>query len=93
MISTRRGRNAQALGEGTMLNEQEKIECKQNRLEMLKDIRTLTVVKNRKFDIKTARRMCSAHAVNNALGTEVKDSDLYYQKYRDKLLRVWFEAL
>lgn len=76
-----------------MLSEQEKIECKQNRLDMIKDIRTLMVASGKKFDIKVARRMSSANAVNSKLGTDIKDNDLHYQEYRDRLLRIWLSEL
>jgi len=76
-----------------MMSEQEKIDCKQNRLNMIKDIRTLAVAKRKKFDIKMARRMCSTQAINTALSIEDKENDLNYNKYRDKLLVVWLDAL
>lgn len=60
---------------------------------MIKDIRTLTVAKNKKFDIKSARKMCSTSAINAALGIDDKENDLNYDKYRDKLLQIWLDAL
>lgn len=76
-----------------MLSEDQKLQCKQNRLDMLKDIRTLSIAKGLVFDVKKARRLTSASSINAALGEEVKDNDLFYPKLRDRLLVLWLGAL
>lgn len=75
------------------LNTVQKIECKQARLDMLRDIRTLCLAKGASFDINKARKMCSKYYISQLLEREESQPDANYPRLRDELIPLWYGRL